>query len=40
MAALLVFIMATLEIPEKKLLDIKGPFGSNVFKTPARYKTF
>ena len=30
--ALLVFIMRTLE---KKLLDAKGPFGSNVFKNQA-----
>ena len=39
MVALLVFIIATLEIvlAEKKLLDAKGPFGDNVFKNPARY---
>ena len=39
MVALLVFIIATLEIvlAEKKLLDAKGPFGENVFKNPARY---
>ena len=39
MVALLVFIMATLEIVfgrKKKLLDgILGPFGGNVFKNPA-----
>ena len=34
MAALLVFIMATLDIVfgRKKLLDSNGPFGDNVFK--------
>ena len=39
MVAFLVFIIATLEIVFgwKKLLDAKGPFGSNVFKNPARY---
>ena len=39
MVALLVFIIATLEIVfgRKKLLDAKGPFGDNVFKNPARY---
>ena len=39
MVALLVFIIATLEIVfgRKKLLDAKGPFGDNVFKVPARY---
>ena len=38
MIALLVFVMATLEIVfgRKKLLDAKGPFGGNVFKNPAR----
>ena len=30
LVVLLVFIVAT--------LDAKGPFGSNVFKTPNRYK--
>ena len=43
MAALLVFIIATLEIVfgRKKLLDaLKGPFGDNVFKNPARYIAF
>jgi len=34
---LLVFIIATLEITLKKLLDAKGPFGDNVIKNPARY---
>ena len=36
MAALLVFIIATLEIVfgRKKLLDAKGPFGDNVNKNP------
>ena len=40
MVALLVFIMATLEIVfgRKILLDAKGLFGGNVFKNPARYK--
>ena len=39
MAALLVFIMATLEIVfgRKKLLDAKSPFGGNVMKNPARH---
>ena len=39
MVALLVFIMATLEIVfgRKKLLDAKDPFGDNVFKNLARY---
>ena len=39
MVALLVFIIATLEIVfgRKKLLDAKGPFGDDVFKNPARY---
>jgi len=39
MVALLVFIMATLEIgfSRKKLLDANGPFGGNVIKNPARY---
>ena len=39
MVALLVFIIATLEIVfgRKKLLDAKGPFGDSVFKAPARY---
>ena len=41
MVALLVFIMATLEIwPKKKRKDEKdgrkGPFAVNVFKNPAR----
>ena len=38
MAALLVFMIATLEIVfgRKKLLDAKGSFGDNVFKTPAK----
>ena len=38
MAALLVFIIATLEIVfgRKKLLDAKGSFGDNVFKAPAK----
>ena len=37
MVALLVFIMATLEIVfgRKKLLDEKGPFGDKFFKNPA-----
>ena len=39
MVALLVFIMATLEMlfSRKILLDAKGPFGGNLFKNPARY---
>ena len=39
MVALLVFIMATLEIifGRKKLLDTKDLFDSNVFKNPARH---
>ena len=39
MAALLVFIIATLEIVfgRKKLLESKGPLGDNVIKNPARY---
>ena len=39
MAALLVFIIATLEIifGRKKLLESKGPLGDNVIKNPARY---
>ena len=39
MGALLVFIMATLTIVfgRKKLLDPNGPFGGNLFKSPARY---
>ena len=37
MVALLVFIMATLEIwPKKKTVGRKGPFAVNVFKNPAR----
>ena len=38
MAATLVFMIATLEIVfgRKKLLDAKGSFGDNVFKTPAK----
>ena len=38
MAALLVFIIATLEIVfgRKNLLDAKGSFGDNVFKAPAK----
>ena len=38
MVALSVFLIATLEIGfgRKKLLDVKGPFGDNVFKNPAR----
>ena len=32
------FIIATLEIWPKKLLDAKGLFGDNVIKSPARYK--
>ena len=38
--ALLVLIMGTLETvfgQKKKLFDGRGPFGSNVFKNPARY---
>ena len=40
MVALLVFIIATLEISaeKKKLLNAKGPFDNNVFKKSARYK--
>ena len=40
MAALLVFIMVTLEIVfgREQLLDPKGPFGGNVIKNPARYR--
>ena len=39
MVALLTFIIATLEIDFgiKKLWDVKGPVGDNVFKNPARY---
>ena len=39
MVALLVFIIATLEIvfSREKLLDDKGSFGRNVIKNPARY---
>ena len=39
MVALLVFIIATLEIVfgGKKLFDTKGPFGDNVIKNPARH---
>ena len=38
MAALLVFIIATLEcLPENKCWTQKGPFGDNVFKNLARY---
>ena len=40
MVALLVFIMGTLEIilcQKKKLFDVTGTFGDNVFKKPARY---
>ena len=39
MVALLVFIIATLEIifGRKKLFDTKGPFGDNVIKNPARH---
>ena len=39
MVALLVFIIATLTIVfgRKKLLDPNGPFGGNLFKSPARY---
>ena len=39
MGALLVFIMATLEIcfGRKKLLDANGSFGGNVIQNPARY---
>ena len=36
MVALLVFIMATLEIWPKKTGGRKGPFDVNVFKNPAR----
>ena len=39
MGALLVFIMATLTIVfgRKKLLDPNGPFGGDLFKSPAGY---
>ena len=38
MVALLIFITAyNGYFGRKKLLDAKGPFGSNVFKNPARY---
>ena len=37
MVAQLVFIMATLGLWPKKLLDGKGPFGGNVFKYPVRF---
>ena len=39
MVALLTFIIATLEIDfaKKRLWDVKGPVGDNVFKNPARY---
>ena len=39
MVALLTFIIATLEIDFgiKKLWDVKGPVGDNVFKNSARY---
>ena len=39
MVALLVFIMATLTIVfgREKLLDPNGPFGGDLFKSPARY---
>ena len=39
MVALLTFIIATLKIDfgRKKLWDVKGPVGDNVFKNPARY---
>ena len=37
MVAHLVFIMATLGLWPKKLLDGKGPFGGNVFKYAARF---
>ena len=39
MVALLVFIIATLEIifGRKKLFYTKGPFGDNVIKNPARH---
>ena len=41
MVALLVFIIATLEIAfgRKKLLDAKGPSGDNVIKKRSRYST-
>ena len=41
MVALLVFIIATLEIVfgRKKLLEAKGLFGDNVIKNPARYRS-
>ena len=40
MAALVAFIIATLEIifGRETQLDETGPFGYNVFKTPARSK--
>ena len=40
MAALVVFIIATLEIisGRETQLDETGPFGDNVFKNPARCK--
>ena len=40
MAALVVFIIATLEIifGQETQLDETGPFGDNVFKNPARCK--
>ena len=38
MVALLVFIIATLEIWHKKTVGRKGPSGDNVFKNPARFK--
>ena len=39
MVALLVFIIATLEIVfgRKTLFDAKGPFGDNIIKNSARY---
>ena len=39
MVALLVFIIATLEIVfgRKTLFDAKGPFGDNVIKNPVRF---
>ena len=39
MVALLVFIIATLEIVfgRKKLFGTKGPFGDNVIKNPVRH---
>ena len=41
MVALLVFIIATLEIVlgRKKLFDAKGQFVDNVIKNPVRYRT-